>query len=71
MVVLIGRNQFAAQHLAADELDKGQQGQHHVAYMAQRRSHAVEKRHDGNEQGQRHHKGNDKDFENDYISYLP
>ena len=30
--------------------------------MTQRRSHAVEKRHDGNEQGQRHHKRGGKDL---------
>ena len=65
------KEHHAAQRLAADEQDKGQQGQHHAAYMTQRRSHAIEKRHDGNEQGQRHHKGGGKDFENDHISYLP
>ena len=65
------KEHHAAQRLAADEQDKGQQGQHHAAYMTQRRGHAIEKRHDGNEQGQRHHKGGGKDFENDHISYLP
>ena len=59
------KKHYAAQCLTADEQDKGQQG-----YMTQRRSHAVEKRHDGNEQGQRHHKRGGKDFENDHISYL-
>jgi hypothetical protein len=39
--------------------------------MTQGKSHAIEKRHDVNEQGQRHHKWGGKDFENDHISYLP
>ena len=37
------KEHHAAQRLAAYEQDKGQQGQHHAAYMTQRRSHAVEK----------------------------
>lgn len=65
------KEHHATQRPAADERDKGQQGQHHAAYMTQGRSHAIEKRHDGNEQGQRHRKGGGKDFENDHISYLP
>lgn len=51
--------------------EERQHKEHHAAYMTQGRSHAIEKRHDGNEQGQRHRKGGGKDFENDHISYLP
>ena len=65
------KEHHAAQRLTSDEQDKSQQGQDHTAHMTQCRRHTIEERHDGNDRGQRHHKGGGKDFENDHINYLP
>ena len=59
-----------AHRLPADEQDQGEQRQHNAAQLAHGGRHAEQKCDHSGQQGQRHHHGGGKDFENDHSSYL-
>ena len=60
-----------AQRLAADEQGHGKQGQHHAGHNENRSCHTEQKRHHGGQNGEHHHKGDGKDFQNDYKRLPP
>ena len=59
-----------AHRLPADEQDQGEQRQHNAAHLTHGGRHAEQKCDHSGQQGQRHHHGGGKDFENDHSSYL-
>ena len=59
-----------AHRLPADEQDQGEQHQHDAAQLTYGGCHAEQECDHSGQQGQRHHHGGGKDFENDHSSYL-
>ena len=60
----------AAHRLPTNEQDQGEQRQHNAAQLTHGGCHAEQECDHSGQQGQRHHHGGGKDFENDHSSYL-
>ena len=58
-------------HFQRDGQHAREQRQHDAAQLAHGGRHAEQECDHSGQQGQRHHHGGGKDFENDHISYLP
>lgn len=59
-----------ARRLPTNEQDDGEQRQHNAAHLTHGGRHAEQECNHSGKQGQRHHYGGGKDFENDHSSYL-